>query len=844
MGTVVDVLIQHNGAYDKTIEHLADLQSAPPDVIVIDDDREPAMKSRRTQHRPTKTIRDKYSQFGAGSPTKPSLQSHSSNEGAASPPKPPRRRLVLGKNRKRVESSDEEPEAVVVLSSEEEEEEEEEHEVEEEPEAKRSSRSTTEGDILAFINSTDVAGLVDLSFTDEKNAEIILSHRPFSHLSEIREIVDPKAKTGKTAKPKNIGDKIMDQCLETWKGFKAVDSILKECQRLGQTIKDGMKGWEVRGNADSTEGLDIVAPGESGTSPIPGHSGLSQGMKSLMNEQPKLMAENMQLKPYQILGVQWLKLLYDQGLGCILADEMGLGKTCQVIAFFALLLEHGIPGPHIVVVPPSTIENWIREFQRFCPSLKVEPYYGKLEERRSIRLALEENPDFNVLIVAYSTFQGTGHHTKLDMHFLKQWKFKVGIFDEGHQLKNNTSGRSNNISKLKIGSRVLLTGTPLQNNLGELINLLSFILPDVFDGKSDHLKNVFKYKATTSDNVSAANKLLSHERIKRAKAMMTPFVLRRRKLQVLQDLPQKIQHVVEVDLTPIQAEVYKKTLESAVATSDEDGDSKPESKVSLLMRLRQAAIHPMLSRRVYTDDMLYKMAKALKKHEKDYRAEDYDVETIAMELSWMTDYGLDDWCRFKYQKAIYEYRLQNQEWMESAKVLALKDILLEAKEKNDKVLVFSQFTQVLDILERVLTTIKIQYTRLDGSTEVAARQELIDDFSVSETMTAFLLSTKAGGVGLNLAASNKVVIFDSSFNPFDDLQAEDRAWRIGQTRDVHVTRLVSKATIEENINQLAKTKLMLDASVSGTSEDPAKSGEMVAEFIKNTLVKEIFNVEE
>ncbi|KAK6504067.1 hypothetical protein TWF506_002281 [Arthrobotrys conoides] len=835
---VVGALIKTRGNYDRALQVLANLPLKSPDVIVLDDDKDvPAKAKRNTQRAPTKTIREKFSHISATQPLPPSP---SKATDAQSPPTPsegsslapkPRKRLVQGKKLQRTQSP-EEPETVDLVSSDEDA-----PEDDEEDDVRESGPTKTEVDMLGFINSTDVAGLVDLSFTDEETAEMILSHRPFSNIDEIREVVNPNIMKGrgKNAKPKNIGEKVVDQCFETWEGFMAVDTLLKECQTLGDKITGAMKGWNVETGGGSAEGLDIVVPGESG-SPKQGHSGLSQGMQELMSGQPKLMAEDIQLKPYQVLGVKWLELLHELRLGCILADEMGLGKTCQVIGFLALLLEKGVKGPHIVVVPPSTLENWLREFQRFCPTLKVEPYYGSLEERTEMRTALDENPDFNVIITTYNMFQGTSRNNKIDQGFLRKWPFNVAIFDEGHQLKNNTSDRAVSLSRLRVRNRILLTGTPLQNNLQELMNLLAFILPTLFENKYEHLNAIFKYKAKTSDDVSAASKLLSLERVKRAKAMMTPFVLRRKKVQVLHDLPKKFQHVTEVELTPAQAEVYQKTVDSAVATAGTADGTKPVTKTSLLMRLRQAAIHPMLSRRFYTDATVRKMAQAIKK-EPQYNTEDHDVDVIEGEMLQYNDYELDKLC-YDHPMTLKGFKLQNEEWMDSAKVLALKDILLKARENGDRVLVFSQFTMVLDILEKVLGTIEMPFLRLDGSTNVALRQELIDQFEEEKDITAFLLSTKAGGVGLNLAAANKVVIFDASFNPFDDLQAEDRAWRIGQTRDVHVTRIIARGTIEENIDQLAKTKLMLDASVSG------EQGEEVAEFVKNALVKQIFNAED
>ncbi|TGJ66760.1 hypothetical protein EYR41_008364 [Orbilia oligospora] len=834
MGQVVEALIKTRGSYDRALQLLANVPPNPLDVIVLDDDKGGRAKAKRnTQRAPTKTIREKFSHIGATqplppSPSKPTTQSPPTPSEGSSLASKPRKRLVQGKKLQRTQSP-EEPETVDLVSSEEDAPEE-----DEEDDVHVSGRTKTVADMLSFINSTDVAGLVDLSFTDEETAEMILSHRPFSSIREVQGVVNPNVMKGRgrNAKPKNIGEKVVDQCIETWEGFIAVDTLLKECKTLGDKITDGMKGWDVERGESSTEGLDIVVPGESG-SPKPGHSGLSQGMQGLMSGQPKLMAEDIQLKPYQVLGVKWLDLLHELRLGCILADEMGLGKTCQVIGFLALLLENGVEGPHIVVVPPSTLENWLREFKRFCPTLKVEPYYGSLEERQEMRIALDENPDFNVIITTYNMFQGTSRNNKIDQSFLRKWSYDVAIFDEGHQLKNNTSDRAVSLSRLQVRNRILLTGTPLQNNLQELMNLLAFILPTLFENKYEHLNAIFKYKAKTSDNISAASKLLSLERVKRAKAMMTPFVLRRKKVQVLHDLPKKFQHVTEVELTSAQAEVYQKTVDSAIATATTDDNAKLITKTSLLMRLRQAAIHPMLSRRFYTDATVRKMAQAIKK-EPQYDTEDHDVDVIEGEMLQYNDYELDKLCQ-DYPMTLKSFKLQNEEWMDSAKVLALKDILLKARDNGDRVLVFSQFTMVLDLLEKVLGTIEMPFLRLDGSTNVALRQELIDQFEEEKDITAFLLSTKAGGVGLNLAAANKVVIFDASFNPFDDLQAEDRAWRIGQTRDVHVIRIISKGTIEENIDQLAKTKLMLDASVSG------EQGEEVAEFVKNALVKQIFN---
>ncbi|KAK6336479.1 hypothetical protein TWF696_002029 [Orbilia brochopaga] len=846
MRDVVDALIKCGGAFDNTIEYLADVQSAP-EVIVLDDDLEPGAVAakRNAQRQPKKTIREKFSHHLAGptavSPPAKAAPSVTPGEASAPEPTKPRRRLVSGRKLRQLESS-ESPETVVLVSSDDE---------EGKAESQSGAIAEEEGaelDVLKFINSADVAGLVDLSFTDDATAELILAQRPFASLEDVRGVADPNVLVGRgrNRAPKVVGDRVVDQCLETWQGFQAVDSLLKTCQELGDKIKEGMKSMGVEvGAADSGEGLDIVAPQETATAngldPTVaggiGHSGLSQGVQNLTIGQPKLMSEDVTLKPYQVLGVHWLKLLHEKKLGAILADEMGLGKTCQVIAFLALLLERGVKGPHIVVVPPSTLENWLREFQRFCPTLKVEVYYGTAKERTSIRDDLFANSDFNVLVTTYNTFQGTSQTAKIDRWFLRKFDFNVAIFDEGHQLKNSSSNRAQSLATLKTQSRVLLTGTPLQNNLQELMNLLAFILPQLFEGRNEQLSSIFRYKATTTDKATDNSKLLSYERVRRAKAIMMPFVLRRRKAQVLKDLPKKFRTVVECELTPVQAKLYQRFLDQTIARA-QDEDKK--NRGNMLMKLRQAAIHPLLLRDIYSDNYINKMARDIR-GEPEYNSSEHSTAAIAEDMQAMTDWELHRLCT-QYPNTLRNYRLTHDEWMDSAKVIALRQILADAKANGDRVLIFSQFTTVLDILERVLQTLEVPFLRLDGSTHVALRQDLVDQFEDEGDITAFLLSTKAGGVGLNLAAANRVVIFDSSFNPFDDLQAEDRAWRIGQVRDVHVSRLVAKGTVEEAIQNLANTKLALDASVS--AEGAEEDGEQFSEFVRSSLIRQIFNVEE
>lgn len=390
------------------------------------------------------------------------------------------------------------------------------------------------------------------------------------------------------------------------------------------------------------------------------------------------------------------------------------------------------------------------------------------------------------------------------------------MFDEGHALKNPDSQRYKTLMRVPAKMRLILTGTPLQNNLRELAAILAFILPEVFLQKKDELDYIFKHKATTSDSDHAA--LLSTQRTQRARSMLTPFVLRRKKEQVLKHMPKKTCRVEYCSMTAAQKKIYSeftsraaelKRLRDEGVQTDEKGENNP------IMQLRKAAIHPMLFRRHFTDDKLKKMLPLLKKHEPEsFRQRD---DQIMGEMQYHTDFILHGWCATT--PCISKFDTPNEEWMNSGKVEALVRLLNQYKANGDRVLVFSQFTMVLDVLEAVLQTSMIQYSRIDGSTRVDERQTLIDQFRDNEDITCFLLSTGAGGQGINLMYANKVIIFDQSFNPQDDVQAENRAHRVGQKRDVEVVRLITKGTIEEPMYALGRSKLALDNKVSGV-ENP------------------------
>lgn len=674
--------------------------------------------------------------------------------------------------------------------------------------------------VLYFLNTAPRDSIVDVAGCTDEMVDVFLKKRPYATLAQASKVDLPSniQQTGvrrRGALKKSAGSKIVDASLSTLRGYEAVDSLIQECAELGKNVKEGIRKW----------GIDLANNHELDFTEIDANPN-----SNFMTEKPSLLAPDLELKNYQQVGLNWLNLLYSKRLSCILADEMGLGKTCQVISFLALLKERGERGPHLVICPSSTLENWLRELNRFCPALVIEPYYGNQQERAEMRDAIiESGAHFDVMVTTYNLATGG----KQDLGFLKSLKFNVCIYDEGHLLKNSQSERYNKLMKLKANFRVLLTGTPLQNNLRELVSLLSFILPNLFEQNKDDLLEVFKFKAKTQNQeANERSQLLSEQRIVKAKTMMAPFVLRRRKAQVLQHLPPKSHEVVFCDMLPHQRELYQvefnrqrshiRTANNEVKADSVAGKSKTRkgrqatmALDNVLMKLRQMALHPLLFRNIYDDNKLQKMATDIMQEEKYKEA---NREYILEDMQAMNDYELNRLCHM-FPGSIGHYSFNDEEYVKSGKVKKLCELMIPMKAEGDRILVFSQFTKVLDILEKVLDKINFKYLRLDGQTPVEVRQEMIDKFYEDDSITVFLLSTKAGGFGINLACANVVIIFDLSFNPHDDKQAEDRAHRVGQTRAVKVIRMITRDSIEENIMELANTKLALDRHVSEENEN-------------------------
>lgn len=717
--------------------------------------------------------------------------------------------------------------------------------------------------ILEFLNQASAEDIIEICNAPPKAAELLILQRPYESIHQIAndtlEDALPEASTKRKYKKKALGLKIIESAEYSLKGYKAVDSLVKKCSEYGNLISKQMERWgvkvtgegelnmvdiEIKDEADEGElssksnGAEVPEDEEEDDDIVA--SSASKRSIPYIKHKPTLLAPEVELKSYQQVGLNWLHLLYHHKLSCILADEMGLGKTCQVITFMAHLkaVSEG-SGPHLVVVPASTLENWLREFHKFCPTLEVQAYYGSQREREDLRHELGDT-HFDVLVTTYNLASGSAP----DFKFLKSQNFDMVVYDEGHLLKNSSSERYNKLMRLKAQFRLLLTGTPLQNNLKELVSLLAFMLPGLFVEKRDDLQALFNKKASV-DGTDDYNPLLSQQAINKAKTMMTPFVLRRKKIQVLKYLPGKTHEVIKCEMTPTQRQIYDSHISRGKETrlererrknlTGKEADAARLAPIAstsnVMMALRKASMHPLLFRTCYTDEKLKEMSKKIMREPEYVSA---NVDYIFEDMQVMSDYELNGLCD-KFPKTMSEYVLPQEKWFDSGKTKKMLEVIKQVIEKKEKVLVFSLFTQMLDILERVLSFASITFVRLDGQTSVETRQDIIDRFYEDETIPVFLLSTKAGGFGINLVAANNVIIFDQSFNPHDDKQAEDRAHRVGQTNEVYVTKLISERTIDENILMLADNKLQLDHSIS--NEADSKFEEKAVSMFESILFK-------
>lgn len=643
--------------------------------------------------------------------------------------------------------------------------------------------------ILSFFNDCSLQELTSVPTMSAKKAEKIIKMRPFDSWNDL---------VSKLNSAKTLSSQLIEKCQSLLEERKVVENLMNKCEDIANRIQDMLNSRLNAEDGDSSNG-------KSG---------------AVITSQPKILAKSLKLKPYQLTSLNWLAVMHEEGLNGILADEMGLGKTVQALAFLAHLCETGEKGPHLIIVPASTLDNWCRETKKWCPSIELFLYYGSQEERRHLQEeVLDGEVKPQIVITTYSVATTTDDRT-----FLRKLKCHYVVLDEGHMLKNMQSQRYQALMKVKARRRLLLTGTPLQNNLLELMSLLSFVMPCMFGESVQGIKLLFSSR-TNGEPGSNYEKAT----VAQAKRIMKPFVLRRLKKDVLQQLPAKHDHVIKVDLTETQRQLYN---DSFINCSKQFKQSDASSQYSnILMLLRKAANHPLLLRSHYKDDVLLEMAK---KYCKDPAHRDSEPDLVFEDMTVMSDFELHCLCR--EEQRLVDHCLSKEILLESGKFVYLDSLLPSLKEKNCRVLLFSQFTMVMDIIEVYLSDRRHRYLRLDGQTSVVERQSLIDKFNGDPDIYVFLLSTKAGGLGINLTSANVVILHDVDFNPYNDKQAEDRCHRVGQTRVVTVYRLIAKDTIEEGILQCAQTKLRLERDMAASDEDDVTAPKGVAE-----LLGELFN---
>ncbi|PWN27904.1 hypothetical protein BDZ90DRAFT_231681 [Jaminaea rosea] len=695
--------------------------------------------------------------------------------------------------------------------------------------------------------------------------------------------------------------------------------------------------------------------------------------------QPFLLRGN--LRPYQQTGFEWLASLYANSANGILADEMGLGKTIQTISLLAhLACDRGVWGPHLVIAPTSVMLNWEVEFKKFLPGFKILSYYGSQRERKEKRIGWNTEHSFNVCITSYQLVLA-------DQHIFRRKPWVYMILDEAHHIKNFRSQRWQTLLGFNSQRRLLLTGTPLQNNLMDLWSLMYFLMPNGLSdvagaGAFANMKDFQEWFSNPLDRAVEAGSSMDEETKKMVAKLHTilrPFLLRRLKSEVEQELPRKYEHVLRCRLSKRQRFLYNDFM-SRAKTKESLASGSYMSIINCLMQLRKVCNHPDLFevRPIATAFAMEPVAAEYSDRERlvrqhfavappdvvdgpvsfDVTSREQHLTPVATRLTRRLDASdklpyaraplpskppLDMWTIEGYRRTLNQRRhadevrdwkakvrvnrlrcaqhptygrgllkifgsmastLQPFDLIEGApgyrraylsrcshalrlvsslqarseamapfvdrfafvppramakgleeiaapgvelsrdvnldsplhrsatklqiafpdasllqydcgKLQELERLMSRLKDGGHRILIFTQMTRVLDILEAFLNLHGYRYLRLDGATRVDRRQALTEKFNRDTRIDAFILSTRSGGLGINLTGADTVLFYDLDWNSAIEAQCMDRAHRIGQTRDVHIYRFVSEATIEENMLKKADQKRLLDSVVVG-----------------------------
>lgn len=478
---------------------------------------------------------------------------------------------------------------------------------------------------------------------------------------------------------------------------------------------------------------------------------------------------DIKLREYQVVGINWMIERLSEGHGFILGDEMGLGKTCQAISLLVSMAGSGQSnGPHLLISPLSVLNNWQSELERFAPHFKFIMYVGDKDTRAELRRKFKSST--NILLTTYEI-------CLKDNDFLSRYDWNTLVVDEAHRLKNRESQLHQTLLEFEIKNHVLLTGTPIQNNLRELYALLCFIAP-----------KIFKYRYC-DDFVETYSDVEEKTCASEIHKILKPFILRRTKTQVLKDLPKRTEVVLYHGLAALQKKFYKAILTKDTEVFDTNQNAPRTRLMNVLMQLRKCVNHPYL------------------------------FDGVEPEPFQLGEHLVDV----------------------SGKLTLVDQLLAYLQPLGHKVLIFSQMTHMLDIVQDYLGYRGYSYERLDGSVRGEERYLAIKNFNMDENTFIFLLSTKAGGVGLNLTSADTVIFIDSDFNPQNDLQAAARAHRIGQKRQVKIIRLIGRSTVEEIILKRAEAKLKLTETVIEGDQfsQGASSSKVDASSIANTQLQDI-----
>lgn len=496
------------------------------------------------------------------------------------------------------------------------------------------------------------------------------------------------------------------------------------------------------------------------------------------SESSREYKNNNKLREYQLEGVNWLLFNWYNMRNCILADEMGLGKTIQSITFLYEIYLKGIHGPFLVIAPLSTIPNWEREFRTWT-ELNVVVYHGSQASRRTIQLyeMYFKDPQGRVIKGSYKfhAIITTFEMILTDCPELRNIPWRCVVIDEAHRLKNRNCKLLEGLKMMDLEHKVLLTGTPLQNTVEELFSLLHFLEPSRFPSETTFMQEFGDLK--------------TEEQVQKLQAILKPMMLRRLKEDVEKNLAPKEETIIEVELTNIQKKYYRAILEKNFTfLSKGGGQANVPNLLNTMMELRKCCNHPYLINGAEE--------KILEEFKETHNADSPDFQLQAM--------------------------------IQAAGKLVLIDKLLpKLKAGGHRVLIFSQMVRCLDILEDYLIQRRYPYERIDGRVRGNLRQAAIDRFSKPDSdRFVFLLCTRAGGLGINLTAADTCIIFDSDWNPQNDLQAQARCHRIGQSKSVKIYRLITRNSYEREMFDKASLKLGLDKAVlqSMSGRDSAANG--------------------